>query len=187
MRPTAPGRSQVLSTSLRPAVDATSIGLQRASSGSLSYRQIDFPSCLDEGSEIRLYKGRWPVHNAAGSSTIDCKPLIYNTFSTPVTPTRLSTGRSRSLVNRAPRRPVGSELPTFLPSVYWPLGDVRVVGLVHQDRHLDCHADHLKSTETTLTVSTCLFRNPMTVPAAGLTVSAICPPERSRRRTLCQW
>jgi hypothetical protein len=57
--------------------------------------------------------------------------------------------------------------------VFWPIGDVRLVGLGHQGRPLHGHADRLGSIETTLTVLTYFFGNPMTVLAAWLTVEAM--------------
>jgi len=49
------------------------------------------------------------------------------------------------------------------------------------------HADRLGSNETTLTVLTFLFRDPMTVFAAWLTVSGMCLPARCKIRGLRQW
>lgn len=65
--------------------------------------------------------------------------------------------------------------------------DLCRIDLGHQGRLLHSHADRLASNETTLTVSTCKFREPMTVPAACLTVSAICLPTHYGSRRLCQW
>jgi hypothetical protein len=64
---------------------------------------------------------------------------------------------------------------------------LRLVDLGQQCRPSHSHGDRLGSKETTLTVLTYSFRDPMTAFAASLTVSPHCLPARDYRSRLLQW
>lgn len=133
-----------------------------------SVRIPDGPCERPRGSRSCSRRG---VNNAAELSTSDCKPLIYNGFST--------TCHSHSIVN-GPTLLVGEKGPPKSDSS--ANTDIFTVGTKcmepprhmpssNEARHALVDEDRIRGSEAHLTVSELPCREPMTVSPASMTVS----------------